>query len=77
MTGQTNRKGRFFHCIDRSFTRTRLRNENRIVGLTDELRGKIGVLSFQLAFLESHNSIQSGFGKLSGRGLVRSAPPAA
>jgi hypothetical protein len=29
------------------------------------------------AFLESHNSIQFGFGKLAGRGLVRSAPPAA
>ncbi|KAH0730935.1 hypothetical protein KY285_001849 [Solanum tuberosum] len=28
-------------------------------------------------FLESNNSIQFAFGKLAGRGLVRSAPPAA
>ncbi|GJS85056.1 putative reverse transcriptase domain-containing protein [Tanacetum coccineum] len=39
--------------------------EKRIVGLTDELRGKMDLLSFQKAFLESNNSIQFGFGKLS------------
>lgn len=34
-------------------------------------------LDFQQAFLESNNSIKFGFGKLAGRGLVRSSPPAA
>lgn len=83
LTGQTKRKGWFFHCIDRSLTRKRslyyLDFEKRIVGLTDELRGKIDLLyfDFQQAFLESNNSIQFGFKKLAGRGLVRSAPSAA
>jgi len=37
----------------------------------------LSFFDFQQAFLESKNSIQFGFGKLAGRGLVRSAPPAA
>jgi hypothetical protein len=39
--------------------------------------GKWTFFDFQQAFFESNNSIQFGFGKLAGRGLVRSAPPAA
>ncbi|KAF1856865.1 hypothetical protein Lal_00001596 [Lupinus albus] len=67
---QRNRKGWFFHCIDRSLTRKRSLYyfEKRIVGLTDELRGKMDLLSL----IFSKHFLKFGFGKLAGRGLVRS-----
>ena len=53
LTGQRNRKGWFFHCIDRSLTRKRSLYyfEKRIVGLTDELRGKYELRGFDLSSL--------------------------
>lgn len=65
LPGQTNRKGWFFHCKKPTRKGSPYYFEKRIVGLTDELRGKMDLLSFQKAFLESNNSIQFGFGKLS------------
>ena len=76
---QRNRKGWFFHSIDRSLTRKRLSlllwEENRWFDRRTTWENR--PYFFEARFLESNNSIQFAFGKLAGRGLVRSAPPAA